>query len=32
VELGCEVMQGYFIARPMSEDALMAWAVKWELK
>jgi EAL domain-containing protein (putative c-di-GMP-specific phosphodiesterase class I)/CheY-like chemotaxis protein len=32
VELGCEVMQGFFVARPMSEDALRVWATKWELK
>jgi EAL domain-containing protein (putative c-di-GMP-specific phosphodiesterase class I) len=25
-DLGCELMQGYFIARPMSEEGLAAWA------
>ncbi|MBI3504683.1 MAG: EAL domain-containing protein [Proteobacteria bacterium] len=27
--LGCEVMQGYFIARPMTEEGLAAWAAHW---
>jgi EAL domain-containing protein (putative c-di-GMP-specific phosphodiesterase class I) len=26
---GCDVAQGYFIARPMPADALAAWAVQW---
>jgi EAL domain-containing protein (putative c-di-GMP-specific phosphodiesterase class I)/ActR/RegA family two-component response regulator len=30
-ELGCNVMQGYFIARPMSEEGLEAWAAQWTL-
>jgi EAL domain-containing protein (putative c-di-GMP-specific phosphodiesterase class I)/CheY-like chemotaxis protein len=32
VDLGCEVMQGYFIARPMSEEGLEVWAAKWSIK
>jgi EAL domain-containing protein (putative c-di-GMP-specific phosphodiesterase class I) len=31
-ELGCEVMQGYFIARAMSEEGLEAWAAQWALR
>lgn len=31
-ELGCDVMQGYFIARPMSEEGLEAWAVQWMMR
>ena len=31
-ELGCDVMQGYFIARPMSEEGLEAWAMQWMLR
>ncbi len=27
--LGCEVMQGFFIARPMTEEGLSAWAAHW---
>jgi EAL domain-containing protein (putative c-di-GMP-specific phosphodiesterase class I)/AmiR/NasT family two-component response regulator len=27
--LGCDVMQGYFIARPMTENGLEAWAAQW---
>jgi EAL domain-containing protein (putative c-di-GMP-specific phosphodiesterase class I) len=30
--LGCDVMQGYFIARPMSEEGLEAWAMQWTLR
>ncbi len=29
--LGCEQMQGYFIARPMSEEGLQAWTAQWNL-
>ncbi|MBM4193562.1 MAG: EAL domain-containing response regulator [Gemmatimonadetes bacterium] len=29
--LGCEEMQGYFTARPMTEHALYAWAAQWNL-
>ncbi|MBI2406677.1 MAG: EAL domain-containing response regulator [Gemmatimonadetes bacterium] len=29
--LGCEQMQGYFIARPMPEVGLSAWATQWML-
>jgi EAL domain-containing protein (putative c-di-GMP-specific phosphodiesterase class I) len=28
-ELGCEMAQGYFIARPMAGDALMPWHRLW---
>jgi EAL domain-containing protein (putative c-di-GMP-specific phosphodiesterase class I) len=31
-ELGCDVMQGYFIARPMSEEGLEAWAMQWLMR
>jgi len=31
-ELGCDVMQGYFIARPMSEEGLEAWAMQWTMR
>ena len=31
-ELGCDVMQGYFIARPMSEEGLEAWAMQWMMR
>jgi EAL domain-containing protein (putative c-di-GMP-specific phosphodiesterase class I) len=31
-QLGCDVMQGYFIARPMSEEGLEAWAMQWMLR
>ncbi len=29
--LGCEQMQGFFTARPMSEEGLQAWAAQWNL-
>ncbi len=29
--LGCEEMQGYFTARPMTEDGLSAWSAQWNL-
>jgi EAL domain-containing protein (putative c-di-GMP-specific phosphodiesterase class I)/ActR/RegA family two-component response regulator len=29
--LGCEEMQGYFTARPMSEEGLQAWVAQWSL-
>jgi diguanylate cyclase (GGDEF)-like protein/PAS domain S-box-containing protein len=29
LKLGCEMAQGYVIARPMPADALMAWAAQW---
>ena len=32
MQLGCDVMQGYFIARPMSEEGLEAWAMQWEMR
>ena len=28
-ELGCDVAQGYFVARPMSEEGLESWAEQW---
>jgi EAL domain-containing protein (putative c-di-GMP-specific phosphodiesterase class I) len=31
-ELGCDMMQGFFIARPMSEEGLGAWAAQWALR
>ncbi|HEX9391942.1 MAG TPA: EAL domain-containing response regulator [Usitatibacteraceae bacterium] len=30
-ELGCGVAQGYFMARPMEYDALLAWVRDWKL-
>ena len=30
--LGCDVVQGYFIARPMSEQGLEAWTTQWTLR
>jgi EAL domain-containing protein (putative c-di-GMP-specific phosphodiesterase class I) len=32
VQLGCDVMQGYFIARPMSEEGLEAWTMQWMMR
>ena len=32
VQLGCDVMQGYFIARPMSEQGLDAWTTQWMMR
>ncbi|MBC7940830.1 MAG: EAL domain-containing response regulator [Chitinophagaceae bacterium] len=29
-EIGCDLAQGYFIARPMAADALPAWLGQWE--
>jgi EAL domain-containing protein (putative c-di-GMP-specific phosphodiesterase class I) len=31
-ELGCDVMQGFFIARPMTEEGLDAWTAQWTLR
>lgn len=28
-ELGCEIAQGYFIARPMPADSLLPWISEW---
>jgi EAL domain-containing protein (putative c-di-GMP-specific phosphodiesterase class I) len=30
-ELDCGMMQGFFVARPMTEEGLDAWAAQWEL-
>ena len=30
LQLGCELAQGYGIARPMSSDQLPAWAASWQ--
>jgi predicted signal transduction protein with EAL and GGDEF domain len=29
-DLGCDVGQGYWIAKPMSADKLLAWADAWD--
>jgi EAL domain-containing protein (putative c-di-GMP-specific phosphodiesterase class I) len=29
--LGCEEMQGFFTARPMTEEGLSAWSAQWSL-
>ncbi len=31
-ELGCDVIQGFHFARPMSEEALLAWVAAWSLR
>ena len=31
-EIGCDRAQGYFIARPMPEHGLEAWATQWALR
>ena len=31
-DFGCDVMQGYFVARPMNEEGLEAWAAQWTLR
>ncbi|HEV8410554.1 MAG TPA: EAL domain-containing response regulator [Gemmatimonadaceae bacterium] len=31
-QLGCDVMQGYFIARPMSEEGLDEWTAQWAMR
>lgn len=28
-QLGCDIMQGFFIARPMSDDAFDMWVAQW---
>ncbi len=30
MELGCDVIQGYMIGRPVTEDALTDWLMHWE--
>ena len=30
--LGCDVAQGYYIARPMTEEGLTTWAALWALR
>jgi EAL domain-containing protein (putative c-di-GMP-specific phosphodiesterase class I) len=29
-DIGCDLAQGYFIARPMASDAIADWCAKWE--
>ncbi|MFA0410663.1 EAL domain-containing protein, partial [Vibrio splendidus] len=29
-KIGCDVAQGYFIAKPMSENHLSRWLDEWE--
>lgn len=29
-QVGCEVAQGYFVARPMAGEELLSWAEEWE--
>lgn len=29
-QLGCDLAQGYFVAKPMPGKALLGWATKWE--
>ena len=29
-ELGCDVVQGYYVARPMSELGLARWVPQWQ--
>ena len=31
-DLGCDIVQGYFIARPMTEEGLDAWTTQWQLR
>ncbi|MEA3244965.1 MAG: EAL domain-containing response regulator [Gemmatimonadota bacterium] len=31
-ELGCDMVQGWLIARPMTEEGLEAWAAQWNLR
>jgi len=30
--LGCDIMQGFFVSRPLSESGLEAWALQWMLR
>jgi EAL domain-containing protein (putative c-di-GMP-specific phosphodiesterase class I)/AmiR/NasT family two-component response regulator len=30
--LGCDVMQGFYVARPMSEEGLEAWVAQWTIR
>ncbi len=30
--LGCDVVQGYFVARPMHEEGLATWITQWEAR
>jgi EAL domain-containing protein (putative c-di-GMP-specific phosphodiesterase class I) len=30
IKLGCDLAQGYGIARPMPADQIAAWAVSWK--
>jgi EAL domain-containing protein (putative c-di-GMP-specific phosphodiesterase class I)/FixJ family two-component response regulator len=29
-ELGCDLVQGYYVARPMAAEAFLAWARRWD--
>jgi EAL domain-containing protein (putative c-di-GMP-specific phosphodiesterase class I) len=29
-QLGCDIGQGYFIARPMQGERLLGWIAEWE--
>jgi EAL domain-containing protein (putative c-di-GMP-specific phosphodiesterase class I) len=29
-QVGCDVVQGYVIARPMPAEEFVAWKVRWE--
>jgi len=31
-QLGCDRVQGFFVARPMPEHGLEAWAAQWLLR
>ena len=31
-ELDCDVIQGFYFAHPMSEEALTAWVADWSLR
>ncbi|MFI5244051.1 MAG: EAL domain-containing protein [Gemmatimonadales bacterium] len=31
-QLGCDVVQGYYIARPMTEEGLETWAAHWNAR
>ncbi len=31
-DLGCELVQGYFVAKPMPGDAVQDWLLEWSTK